>query len=305
MKYIVYKTTNLINGKIYVGVHRTNPDIFDGYIGCGVTHKDRKKKAKGFPKAVAKYGYKNFKRETLFIYPDTQEGMKAAYAKEAEIVTKDFIKRKDTYNLTVGGKFTVYENLKKEIAQYTIDGKFIRTWDSIQEAQETLNLTSISNAVRGISKYCGNFQWKFYNGDESDIESIQTKEKAVYQFDLQGNLIKIWKSMSLAAKEFENPTSAKSAIHNVCNGKSNQAYGYFWSFKNKFEFKTNKHYSAVAKYNDQGEFIESYSSIKEAADKNNIKTPSNIIATIRGSQKRCGGWRWRYFYGNTDNIKPL
>ena len=34
MKYIVYKTTNLINNKIYVGVHRTNPDIFDGYKGC-------------------------------------------------------------------------------------------------------------------------------------------------------------------------------------------------------------------------------------------------------------------------------
>ncbi len=49
MNYIVYKTTNKINGKIYVGVHRTNPDIFDGYIGCGVSHKDKKKKnLKGF-----------------------------------------------------------------------------------------------------------------------------------------------------------------------------------------------------------------------------------------------------------------
>lgn len=43
MKYIVYKTTNLINNKIYVGVHRTNPDINDGYIGCGVTKKTKRK----------------------------------------------------------------------------------------------------------------------------------------------------------------------------------------------------------------------------------------------------------------------
>lgn len=34
MKYIVYCTTNLINNKIYVGVHQTSdPTHFDGYIG--------------------------------------------------------------------------------------------------------------------------------------------------------------------------------------------------------------------------------------------------------------------------------
>lgn len=37
MKYIVYLTRNVKNNKIYIGVHKTeNPDIFDGYIGCGV-----------------------------------------------------------------------------------------------------------------------------------------------------------------------------------------------------------------------------------------------------------------------------
>ena len=99
MNYIVYKTTNKINGKIYVGVHRTNPDIFDGYIGCGVSKKDKKKAKKGFPEAVRKYGYENFTRETLFVYPDTEEGMKLAYEKEAEIVTIDFVKSKDTYKV--------------------------------------------------------------------------------------------------------------------------------------------------------------------------------------------------------------
>jgi hypothetical protein len=38
MYYIVYKTTCLINDKIYIGVHKTEtPNDFDGYIGCGIS----------------------------------------------------------------------------------------------------------------------------------------------------------------------------------------------------------------------------------------------------------------------------
>lgn len=177
MNYIVYKTTNLINGKIYVGVHYTNPEIFDGYIGMGVSKHDRKKNKRGFPKAVAKYGYENFKRETLKVFPDTKEGHDQAYALEAEIVNIDFVKNPNTYNLTIGGKFTVYNNLKKEISQYTIEGKFIRTWPSVSDAERALGLNSISNCLLGKTKYAGNFQWKYYNGSEEDIEATQMKEK--------------------------------------------------------------------------------------------------------------------------------
>ena len=36
MYWIVYQTTNLINNKIYIGVHKTkNPHEFDGYLGNG------------------------------------------------------------------------------------------------------------------------------------------------------------------------------------------------------------------------------------------------------------------------------
>ena len=71
MKYIVYLTKNLINNKIYIGVHQTdNPNKFDGYIGCGVytTQNSSYNHPKtAFQFAVKKYGPKNFKRTILKI----------------------------------------------------------------------------------------------------------------------------------------------------------------------------------------------------------------------------------------------
>lgn len=122
-EYIVYKTTNLINNKIYIGVHRTIVGIYDGYIGCGVNGK--LKKGKGFKAAVAKYGYHNFKRETLFTYPDTEEGKRLAYKKEAEIVNWDFIRDPNNYNMKLGGEFSSAAE-QKQIAQYDLDGNFIK-----------------------------------------------------------------------------------------------------------------------------------------------------------------------------------
>lgn len=311
MNYIVYKTTNLINGKVYVGVHYTkNPDVFDGYIGCGVTKKDKKKKVSiGFPAAVRKYGYENFKRETLFIYPDTEAGMIAAFDKEAEIVNEEWVKSDKNYNITLGGRCTLYQRLKKKVSQYSLNGEFIKTWDSIREAAIELKIeeSNITMCCSGKYKYSGGFQWRLYNGTQDAIDPVETKEKTVYQFDLQGNLLKVWKSSAEAAKTFENPNAAKNLIWQVCTDerKTRQAYGYYWSFKCKFEYVCPIKTTAVAKYNDAGEFLESYTSIKDAAEANNIKSSANINAAIRGTQKRCGGFRWRYYYGNNDNIKPL
>lgn len=88
MYYTIYKITNQIDGKIYIGSHKTK-DLNDNYMGSG----------KYLKHAQAKYGTENFTKEVLFVF-DAPEEM---YAKEAELVNKDFLATENTYNLKVGG----------------------------------------------------------------------------------------------------------------------------------------------------------------------------------------------------------
>lgn len=71
MIYIVYRTINIINNKIYIGVHKTTSLNFDGYIGCGVYINDShsyKNPTTNFQYAVKKYGPGAFKRSILKVF---------------------------------------------------------------------------------------------------------------------------------------------------------------------------------------------------------------------------------------------
>lgn len=88
MYHYLYKITNLINNKIYIGIHSTE-NIDDGYMGSG----------KRIKAAIQKYGIDNFSKEILSYYPSLDEALIA----EKETVTEDFCKRADTYNIAIGG----------------------------------------------------------------------------------------------------------------------------------------------------------------------------------------------------------
>jgi hypothetical protein len=88
MYYIVYKITNKINNKIYIGVHKTE-NLNDGYMSSSEVVKY----------AIKKYGIKAFTKEIIYFANSEKE----MFNKEAEIVNESFVKRKDTYNINCGG----------------------------------------------------------------------------------------------------------------------------------------------------------------------------------------------------------
>jgi hypothetical protein len=87
--YYLYQIINLVNGKKYVGVHRTN-DLNDGYMGSGT----------GLKRAQKKYWIENFEKEILEYFENETD----MFQRETEVVDADFILREDTYNIYAGGR---------------------------------------------------------------------------------------------------------------------------------------------------------------------------------------------------------
>ena len=86
--YTVYKTTNLINNKFYIGIHATN-NLNDEYLGSGFALK----------KAIKKYGKDNFQKEILFLFDNKTDMIQ----KEIELVNENLIKNTMSYNINMGG----------------------------------------------------------------------------------------------------------------------------------------------------------------------------------------------------------
>lgn len=88
MYYCLYEIRNVLNDKIYVGVHKTK-NLDDGYMGSG----------KVIKRAIEKHGAENFTKVILETFDDSE----SMYAREKEVVTDEFLDRDDTYNLRRGG----------------------------------------------------------------------------------------------------------------------------------------------------------------------------------------------------------
>lgn len=104
MKYYgIYKITNLLNGKMYIGQHTTE-DLDDGYMGSG----------KIIKQAVKKYGIENFRKEWIMFCEDEEE----LNYWESVFVDETWVMRSDTYNLQTGGNhWTLSEESRRKMSE--------------------------------------------------------------------------------------------------------------------------------------------------------------------------------------------
>ena len=86
--HFIYKTTNIVNEKYYIGMHSTD-DLNDGYIGSG----------KKLWYSIKKYGKENFKIEYLEFFKNRKLLIEA----EKKIVNNELIKDPLCLNLKLGG----------------------------------------------------------------------------------------------------------------------------------------------------------------------------------------------------------
>jgi hypothetical protein len=89
MRHILYKITNNINGKYYIGRHSTK-DINDNYMGSGL----------GIKNAIKKYGIENFTKEIISEVLDTE----SLWELEKKIINDNVVKDNMSYNVAYGGK---------------------------------------------------------------------------------------------------------------------------------------------------------------------------------------------------------
>lgn len=265
MKGFIYKVTNLVNGKVYIGQTRQTIQIrweqhcFSPYI-CH------------FHQAIRKYGRENFKVEELCCI-DLAEKELSIKLNELEIYyIEKFNSYNNGYNSTKGGEGNfksnyeeIFEIWKQEnISIQKLSEKYGYNRSTIRKALLANGITQDQINARGIQ--------------------ISAEAKIIYNWD---EIIEDYQA--------EMPIKDIVIKHKI----PNEAILYGGLKRNNIQLRGQSKYiipnrsKAINQYDLQGNFLATFQSAAEAARVIG-GSAGKIAAAARGVQKTSGGYKWRW-----------
>lgn len=238
----IYKITNNINKKIYIG---QSVDIERRW-----KEEKNNKDNSLIEQAIQQYGVKNFSFEII-------EECNIKDLNEREIYWSKYY---DSMNLNIGyndapcGQSYSYIENQKKVCQFDREGHYLQTFNSATDACKILKLncpSHIRKACEGKKKTAYNYMWKYlndWNGEnippyktlvgskESNAKIAKKLGKPVLCIDVKTEkVIKEYPSAIEAERQLQVSYPNGSHVSHVCRGKRSTAYGYKWVYKENYQ----------------------------------------------------------------------
>ncbi len=223
-KGYVYKITNMVNDKVYIGITRTNQN--ERFLQHIKESNQEENKNRKLYSAFKEFGVYSFKIEIL-------EEVKENTLKERE---KYYIKLYNSiekgYNMTNGGEGC-------RIIPYTDEQIIKQYYKSQCSTCKTAGILGISEySVRNILD-----KWGIQRGNKV-VNSIKQGVK-VKQYTKLGEYIKTFVCLREAAREVTGNEKNAYRISCVAKGKEKSAFGYLWELEDKNKTEKNQRNNIV------------------------------------------------------------
>lgn len=224
--YYIYKATNKINEKSYVG------QTVDYRSRVWQHQRCYEKENCKFHDAIKEFGFDNFDWEIL----KTCENKKEADQSERYYI-EYYNSYRDGYNENKGG---VGGHNAVPVVCLSLNGEFVKRYDSAADAEKDgFNNVNVilccKNKLYTCKKHLFMFEEDYLKHGAKKYTKPESKcSKPVIQCDMNGNFINEFRSVQQAARE---TGSSRTSISGVLTGKYKSANGFIFTYKENFPIK--------------------------------------------------------------------
>ena len=278
MNYNVYKHTNLINHKSYIGITSQKCESRWGINGKGYELQPK------FYHAIQKYGWDNFQHDILYTNLDKETALKI----EADLI-KTYDTIKNGYNISPYGTIE-----SKRVICLTTQEIF----DSITEAAAYGNISdsNLSHYLKGEWDTCGELNgikltWEFLDYPDKNIEAQQLREQRKQQREQKFYTTEALKIVEL----YKNGVSIRQLAKDY--HKSRESIKTILHFHNipiisSFE----KRRKGVIQLNNNKEVVAEFDTMADALRSMgmNPNNTSRLKLACEESWRKVGGYYWKW-----------